>query len=113
SSPVATTPCCAHGWTRRRARATCPRSRCCCAATRWTRRSRCSAAGRRGCGPSRGETGATPYNGRESGLASGELREPATLFIDGVAHRGRYDPPAFWRHDAMSPTCPHLDQIEL
>jgi protein-disulfide isomerase len=30
----------------------------------------------------------------KSGLASGHVRGTPTLFIDGVVHRGGYDPPA-------------------
>ena len=30
----------------------------------------------------------------DSGIASGEVRGTPTLFIDGVVHRGGYDPPA-------------------
>ena len=30
----------------------------------------------------------------DSGLASGQVAGTPTLFIDGVVHRGGYDPPA-------------------
>jgi len=30
----------------------------------------------------------------DSGLASGQVLGTPTLFIDGVVHRGGYDPPA-------------------
>jgi hypothetical protein len=35
-----------------------------------------------------------PYSRRDvdSGIASGEVRGTPTLFIDGVVHRGAYDP---------------------
>ena len=50
----------------------------------------------------------------ESGIASREVQGTPTLFIDGAVHRGGYDAASLLEAlDTMTPTCTHLDQIEL
>jgi hypothetical protein len=49
----------------------------------------------------------------DSGLASGQVAGTPTLFIDGVVHRGGYDPPALLAALPHEPPCPHAASIRL
>jgi len=46
----------------------------------------------------------------DSGLAPGQVLGTSTLFIDGVVHRGGYDPPTLLAALAHDPPCPQAAQ---